>query len=277
MKTPATRLRLDQHLHEAGYFDSREKAQRAILAGQVTVGGQIADKPGTKVNPLHEILITGRDRYVGRGGHKLEGALTGFGIDPMGLSCLDLGSSTGGFTDCLLQHWAAHVTAVDVGRGQLAWSLRQDPRVEVREGINARYLTSSDFERRFDLIVGDLSFISLTKILPAAFELLNPEGVMVVLIKPQFELSRAEIGKGGIVRDTAARQRAVDGIRTWVTNGGHRFDRVMESPLPGTSGNIEFLALLRRGDSTAPLSEAVSAEVVTADPVPVSPTTIITE
>ena len=256
MKTAAAaRLRLDQHLHESGHFYSREKAQRAILAGQVTVAGQIADKPGTKVSPQSEILITGRDRYVGRGGHKLEGAISGFGIDPTGLSCLDLGSSTGGFTDCLLQHWAAHVTAVDVGRGQLAWSLRQDPRVEVREGINARYLTSSDFDRRFDLIVGDLSFISLTKILPAAFELLNQNGSMIVLIKPQFELSRADIGKGGIVRDTEARLRAVESIRSWVLGAGHRFDRVMESPLPGTSGNIEFLALLKRGDSTSPLPE----------------------
>ncbi len=252
MKPPSpTRVRLDQHLIESGHFDSREKAQRAILAGQVTVGGQIADKPGTKISTESEILITGRDRYVGRGGHKLEGALTGFGIDPTGLSCLDLGSSTGGFTDCLLQHWAAHVTAVDVGRGQLAWSLRQDPRVEVREGINARYLTASDFDRCFDLIVGDLSFISLTKILPAAFQLLNPEGLMIVLIKPQFELARADIGKGGIVRDTSARLRAVESIRSWVTSAGHRFDQFIESPLPGTSGNIEFLALLRRGDSTA--------------------------
>lgn len=254
MRTASTaRLRLDQHLHEAGHFDSREKAQRAILAGQVTVGGRIADKPGTKVSPESEILITGRDRYVGRGGHKLEGALTGFGIDPTGLSCLDLGSSTGGFTDCLLQHWASHVTAVDVGRGQLAWSLRQDPRVEVREGINARYLNSSDFDRRFDLIVGDLSFISLTKILPAAFELLHREGLMIMLIKPQFELSRADVGKGGIVRDPVVRQRAVEAIRSWVVNAGHRFDNVIESPLPGTSGNIEFLALMRRGDSSAPL------------------------
>ena len=250
MKGTVTRIRLDQYLHEAGYFDSREKAQRAILAGQITVAGQIADKPGTKINPESEILITGRDRYVGRGGHKLEGALSGFNIDPMGMSCLDLGSSTGGFTDCLLQHWAAHVTAVDVGRGQLAWSLRQDPRVEVREGINARYLTPSDFERRFDLIVGDLSFISLTKILPAAFELLNPEGKMIVLIKPQFELSRSEVGKGGIVRDVAARMKAVESIRTWVIQAGHHIDGVMESPLPGTSGNIEFLALLRRGESS---------------------------
>ena len=247
------RVRLDQHLHEAGYFDSREKAQRAILAGQVTVGGRIADKPGTKISSESEILITGRDRYVGRGGHKLEGALTGFNIDPTGMSCLDLGSSTGGFTDCLLQHWASHVTAVDVGRGQLAWSLRQDPRVEVHEGVNARYLTASDFKRRFDLIVGDLSFISLTKILPAAFELLHPDGVMIMLIKPQFELSRADVGKGGIVRDPLIRQRAIEAIRTWVVNAGHRFDGVIESPLPGTSGNIEFLALLRRGEFTAPL------------------------
>jgi 23S rRNA (cytidine1920-2'-O)/16S rRNA (cytidine1409-2'-O)-methyltransferase len=249
MKGVPPRIRLDQHLHEAGYFESREKAQRAILAGQVTVAGQIADKAGAKVDPGSEILITGRDRYVGRGGHKLEGALAGFGIDPTGMACLDLGSSTGGFTDCLLQHWAAHVTAVDVGRGQLAWSLRQDPRVEVREGINARYLAPGDFSRRFDLIVGDLSFISLTKILPAAFELMHPEGSMIVLIKPQFELSRSEVGKGGIVRDAAARQRAVASIRDWVLAAGHRFDGIMESPLPGTSGNIEFLALLRRGDA----------------------------
>jgi 23S rRNA (cytidine1920-2'-O)/16S rRNA (cytidine1409-2'-O)-methyltransferase len=249
MKGTVTRLRLDQHLLEAGYFESREKAQRAILAGQVTVSGQIVDKAGTKINSESEILITGRDRYVGRGGHKLEGALSGFGIDPTGMTCLDLGSSTGGFTDCLLQHWAGHVTAVDVGRGQLAWALRQDPRVEVREGINARYLTPSDFNRRFDLIVGDLSFISLTKILPAAFELLNPEGCMIVLIKPQFELSRADIGKGGIVRDSEARLRAVESIRNWVNSAGHRFDQVMESPLPGSSGNIEFLALLRCGDA----------------------------
>jgi 23S rRNA (cytidine1920-2'-O)/16S rRNA (cytidine1409-2'-O)-methyltransferase len=247
------RVRLDQHLHETGRFDSREKAQRAILAGQISVDGRVIDKPGTKISGESEILVTGRDRYVGRGGHKLEGALLGFGIDPTGRDCLDLGSSTGGFTDCLLQHWAAHVTAVDVGRGQLAWSLRQDPRVEVREGINARYLTASDFPRRFDLIVGDLSFISLTKILPAAFELLQPEGVMIVLIKPQFELSPTEVGKGGIVRDPAAREKAVESIRSWVVTHGQRFDGVMESPLPGTTGNIEFLALLRRGDSAAPL------------------------
>jgi 23S rRNA (cytidine1920-2'-O)/16S rRNA (cytidine1409-2'-O)-methyltransferase len=262
MKSPASiRVRLDQYLVENGHFDSREKAQRAILAGQITVCGRIADKAGTKVSSDSEILITGRDRYVGRGGHKLEGALSGFAIDPTGMTCLDLGSSTGGFTDCLLQHWATHVTAVDVGRGQLAWSLRQDPRVDVREGINARYLTASDFERRFDLIVGDLSFISLTKILPAAFQLLNQEGLMIVLIKPQFELARADIGKGGIVRDAAARLRAVDSIKTWVRNAGHRFDSFIESPLPGTSGNIEFLALLRRGDSMAPLPEGQSEAI----------------
>jgi 23S rRNA (cytidine1920-2'-O)/16S rRNA (cytidine1409-2'-O)-methyltransferase len=254
MKGTAPRIRLDQHLTDAGFFDSREKAQRAILAGQVTVGGRVSDKPGSRIDPGSEILITGRDRYVGRGGHKLEGALTGFGIDPAGMECLDLGSSTGGFTDCLLQSWASHVTAVDVGRGQLAWSLRQDPRVEVREGINARYLTPADFQRRFDLIVGDLSFISLTRILPAAFELLKPGGTMIFLIKPQFELSRSEIGKGGIVRDPAARQRAVESIRNWVLGAGHRFEGVMESPLPGTSGNIEYLALLRRGNAPHPLA-----------------------
>ncbi|MFI0347857.1 MAG: TlyA family RNA methyltransferase [Chthoniobacterales bacterium] len=245
MKPSSTRVRLDQFLQEQGLFDSREKAQRSILAGQVLVDGQVISKAGTKILDSSSIAITQRDRYVGRGGHKLEGALTGFAINPTGFHCLDLGSSTGGFTDCLLQHGAAHVTAVDVGRGQLAWSLRQDPRVSVQEGINARYLSRTDFSHDFDLIVGDLSFISLTKILPAAFDLVKSEGAIVMLIKPQFELSKKEIDRGGIVKDPVAREKAVTSIRTWVENAGHTFEQVIESPLPGTTGNIEFLALLR--------------------------------
>lgn len=239
------RLRLDQLLYEKGFFDSREKAQRAVLAGQVLVEGQIHSKPGSKIPETSTITITERERYVSRGGYKLEGALRAFAIDPTGLECLDLGSSTGGFTDCLLQHGAAHVTGIDVGRGQLAWSLRQDPRVTIREGINARYLQPSDFKNLFDLIVGDLSFISLTRILPSAFSLIKPEGHIIVLIKPQFELSKKEVGRGGIVRDPLLHQKAIDSIRDWVENAGHSFENVTRSPLPGTTGNIEFLALLR--------------------------------
>lgn len=239
------RLRLDQLLLEKGLFDSREKAQRSILAGQVLVEGQIISKVGSKVLITSNIVVAQRDRYVSRGGHKLEGALTGFSIDPTGLRCLDLGSSTGGFTDCLLQHGAVHVTGIDVGKGQLIWSLRQDPRVEIREGINARYLLPSDFTELFDLIVGDLSFISLTRILPAAFSLLKPHGRIVALIKPQFELSKSEVGRGGIVRDPLLHEKAVDSIRHWVKNEGHCFENVIPSPLPGMTGNIEFLALLR--------------------------------
>lgn len=240
-----SRVRLDQLLHEQGFFESREKAQRAVLAGQVLVNGQIITKAGNKIPATSKLELLERERYVSRGGHKLEGALKGFSIDPTNLLCLDLGSSTGGFTDCLLQHGARHVTGIDVGRGQLVWSLRQDPRVEIREGINARYLQPSDFKEPFDLIVGDLSFISLTRILPAAFPLLKPQGALIVLIKPQFELSKKEVGQGGIVREPELRQKAVDSIRSWVESEGHYFENVIESPLPGVTGNIEFLALLR--------------------------------
>jgi 23S rRNA (cytidine1920-2'-O)/16S rRNA (cytidine1409-2'-O)-methyltransferase len=245
MSASVIRIRLDQLLHEKGFFESREKAQRSILAGQVFVDGKPITKVGTKIPITSLLTLSQRERYVSRGGHKLEGALKGFSINPEGLNCLDLGSSTGGFTDCLLQHGAKKVTGIDVGTGQLAWSLRQHPLVEIREGINARYLQPSDFTELFDLIVGDLSFISLTRILPAAFSLVKPEGCLIVLIKPQFELSRKEVARGGIVRDPLLRQKAVNSIRLWVENEGYYFEQVMESPLPGMTGNIEFLALLR--------------------------------
>jgi 23S rRNA (cytidine1920-2'-O)/16S rRNA (cytidine1409-2'-O)-methyltransferase len=244
------RLRLDQLLHEKGFCESREKAQRSILAGRVLVNGETVTKVGTKILITSDIILKEGERYVSRGGHKLEGALHGFEINPTGLTCLDLGSSTGGFTDCLLQYGAKKVIGIDVGKGQLAWSLRQHPQVEIREGINARYLQPSDFTDLFDLIVGDLSFISLTRILPAAFPLVKPEGSLIMLIKPQFELSRNEISRGGIVRDPLLRDKAVHSIRTWVEHSGHCFEKVIESPLPGTTGNIEFLALLRPSTKT---------------------------
>ena len=208
---PAKR-RLDQELVQRGLFDSREKAQRAILAGQVRVNGQLWDKASAPCPPEAEVEIKGADKYVGRGGFKLEAALGHFGIDPAGLSCLDVGASTGGFTDCLLQRGAARVTAVDVGHGQLHWKLRQDPRVEVREGVNARFLTSEDFPELFPLAVMDLSFISLRKVIPAVLELLASNGRLCALIKPQFEAGPAQVGKGGIVREEAVRQGVVNGL-----------------------------------------------------------------
>ena len=237
--------RLDIVLVERGLIESREKARRAIMAGQVFVNGQRSEKAGTSVAADAMVEIVGRDKYVGRGGLKLEGALDTFAINPAGLVCLDVGASTGGFTDCLLQRGAAKVFAVDVGHGQLDWRLRQDPRVEVREGVNARYLSTADFDVRPVLAVGDVSFISLTLVLPAVFELVQEHSDMIFLIKPQFELSRTEVGRGGVVRDPEVRQRAVDKVRDFVAAGGHRWLGCCESPITGRDGNVEFLAHLR--------------------------------
>lgn len=237
--------RLDIALVERGLIDSRERAKRAIMAGQVVVNGQIISKAGTLVAPDAVVELAARDKYVSRGGLKLEGALDHFAVNPDGLVCIDIGASTGGFTDCLLQRGAAKVFAVDVGHGQIAWSLRQDPRVDVREGVNARELPVSDFDPRPEMAVGDVSFISLTLILPAAFELLRPASDMVFLIKPQFELSRAEVGRGGIVRDAEARLRAVEKIRRFVVEAGREWLGYCESPITGRDGNVEFLAHIR--------------------------------
>jgi len=237
--------RLDLALVERGLFDSREKAQRAIMAGQVLVDGQVADKPGSQVASDQVLMVTAREKYVGRGGQKLEAALDAFGISPDGRVCADIGASTGGFTDCLLQRGAARVYAVDVGRGQLAWRLRQDPRVDVREGLNARHLAPEDFHPAPTLAVADVSFISLTLIFPAIFALLPAEADMVVLIKPQFELRREDVGRGGIVRDEASRLRAVEKIRAFIGQAGRRWLGHITSPITGRDGNVEFLAHLK--------------------------------
>jgi 23S rRNA (cytidine1920-2'-O)/16S rRNA (cytidine1409-2'-O)-methyltransferase len=186
-------------------------------------------------------------RYVGRGGLKLEHALKQFNIDTIGYFCLDIGSSTGGFTDCLLQHGAAHVTAVDVGTNQLVWSLRNDPRVDVRENTNARELTPADFDRAFDLIVMDVSFISVTKVLPALPPLLNQNGRVIVLIKPQFEVGKGEVGKGGIVREPEKQQRVVELVNEFAAGIGLGVVKTIESPILGAEGNREFLSLYERG------------------------------
>jgi 23S rRNA (cytidine1920-2'-O)/16S rRNA (cytidine1409-2'-O)-methyltransferase len=237
--------RLDLALVGRGLFDTREKARRAIMAGQVLVDGQIWDKPGKEVSARHALTVAAREKFVGRGGHKIEAALDAFHVDPAGRVCADIGASTGGFTDCLLQRGAARVYALDVGHGQLAWSLRQDPRVVVREGVNARHLAAADFDPAPTLAVADVSFISLTLIFPAIFALLPPESDMLVLIKPQFELAREAVGRGGIVRNGEARLRAVEKIRDFVGRAGRRWLGHITSPITGRDGNVEFLAHIR--------------------------------
>jgi 23S rRNA (cytidine1920-2'-O)/16S rRNA (cytidine1409-2'-O)-methyltransferase len=242
--------RLDLELVARGLAESREQAQRLILAGEVWVEGQRWDKASKPCAAALKVEVRGHDRYVSRGGHKLEGALKGFSLDVTGLRCLDLGASTGGFTDCLLQHGAREVVGVDVGHGQLHWKLRNDPRVVIHEGINARdlaFLQSGDRPVRFDLVVADVSFISLRLVLPPAFDLLDSGGRVVALIKPQFEAGRAEVGKGGIVREPAVRQRVVDGLVRWAEDFPLlRSAGVIPSPLPGRDGNEEFLWLLQK-------------------------------
>lgn len=244
MKAP--KQRLDTLLVARAAFESREKAQASIMAGQVTVAGQRVDKPGARVPADAEIAIKAGPRYVGRGGLKLEAALAAFGIDPAGALCLDIGASTGGFTDCLLQHGAARVYAIDVGHGQLDWKIRADPRVVVREKLNARHLSRAEIPEAPAICVIDVSFISLTLILPPAFEVLTPTGVILALIKPQFELGKNEVGKGGVVREAAAHEAAVGKIRDFVTGAlSRRWEGVIESPILGAEGNKEFLACLR--------------------------------
>jgi 23S rRNA (cytidine1920-2'-O)/16S rRNA (cytidine1409-2'-O)-methyltransferase len=243
---PAT-TRLDQAMVARGLCPSREQAQRLILAGEVKVGTRVAAKPSEKISPDDSITLTEKPRFVSRGGLKLEAALIGFAIDVAGRTALDVGSSTGGFTDCLLQRGALRVHAFDVGTNQLAWKLRSDPRVVARENFNCRRLTLADVGEPVDLAVMDLSFISLLLVLPAVVPCLRPDGQVICLIKPQFELSPAQISKGGIVRDPAAREQAVEKIRSWVAaRPDIAWAGLMPSPITGTDGNIEFLALLRK-------------------------------
>ena len=240
------RERIDKLLVERGLAESRTKAQAMIMAGVVLVNEQRVEKPSDQIATDSPIRIKRADdptsRYVGRGGLKLEAALKEFQIDVRGLVTLDVGASTGGFTDCLLQHGAAKVFAIDVGHNQIDWRLRNDPRVEVREGINARYMGPQDFPRPFDLAVIDVSFISVVKILPAVVPLLQPNAFLVVLIKPQFEVGRGEVGSGGIVRDAEKRLRAVDQVNQFAPGLGLELRGVIESPITGAEGNIEYLA-----------------------------------
>jgi 23S rRNA (cytidine1920-2'-O)/16S rRNA (cytidine1409-2'-O)-methyltransferase len=239
------RKRLDQLLVERGLADSRARAQAVILAGQVFVDGLRADKPGHSVPADSRIEVAARLPYVSRGGLKLEAALDRFDLSVAGRTCLDIGASTGGFTDVLLQRGARRVYAVDVGKGQLDWKLRNDPRVIVRERINARLLRPEHVGEPVDLAVCDVSFISVTLILPAVVPLLGPGGEMVILVKPQFEVGRGQVGKGGIVRDPELHRAACGRVEEAVRQLG--FDaRLMESPVTGAEGNREFLLYARR-------------------------------
>ena len=243
--------RLDQALVERGLCDSREKAKRAILAGQVRVNQQIARKPSDPVNEADQIELVAPEKFVSRGGLKLEHALDYFKLDVTGQTAIDLGASTGGFTDCLLQRGAKKVYSVDVGRGQLAWKLRRDQRVVVMEKINARHLLPENFPQPFaavDLITADCSFISLRKIIPAAVALLRPSGRIVALIKPQFEAGKKEADRGeGVIRDASIHERVLREIEEFVaTQPGLKWLGVIESPLVGPAGNKEFLALIEK-------------------------------
>jgi 23S rRNA (cytidine1920-2'-O)/16S rRNA (cytidine1409-2'-O)-methyltransferase len=239
MSSP-TKIRIDQLVVERGLAESREKAQALILAGAVLVNGQKALKPGHSVAGDSAIEVSERMPYVSRGGYKLAAALEHWSIDMTGRLCLDVGASTGGFTDCLLQRGAARVWALDVGHNQLDWKLRNDPRVVSREGVNARYLQASDFPEPFALAVCDASFISTTLLIPAIVPLLAPPGEMVLLVKPQFEVERGQVGKGGIVRDPALHQAACDRVRQAVEAHGFK-TAIIGSPILGAEGNREFL------------------------------------
>ncbi|HYL73082.1 MAG TPA: TlyA family RNA methyltransferase [Bryobacteraceae bacterium] len=240
-----TRQRLDQLLVARGLADSREKARALILAGRVLVNGQKVDKAGHAVDPDARIELLDQPRYVGRGGLKLEAALDHFHIDPTGKTCLDIGASTGGFTDCLLQRGAARVYSIDAGTAQLDWKLRTDPRVISKEQLNARYLTPADVPEPIHLAVCDVSFISITMILPVLPQFLTGNAEMVILVKPQFELERHQVGKGGIIRDPALHQQACRRVDDAVRQFGFE-TAIISSPVLGAEGNQEFLLYARR-------------------------------
>ncbi len=252
--SPMERERADKILVARGLAPSRTKAQAMVMAGVVLVDEQLVHKPSELLATDANIRIKGAgdpaSRYVGRGGVKLEAALREFNINVTSLTCLDVGASTGGFTDSLLQNDARRVVAIDVGHNQFDWRLRSDPRVELREGVNARYLKPSDFVETFDLITIDVSFISATKILPAVVPLLAESGRIITLIKPQFEVGRAEVGKGGIVSDPSKHERVIEEVNSAAQGLGLEVSGSIESPIKGAEGNAEFLVLYQPTKST---------------------------
>lgn len=255
------RVRLDTLLVERGFFTSREQARRAVMAGLVFYQGRRVEKPGTFVDPDGVIEVRGNPcPYVSRGGLKLEGALRHFGVDVIDKVALDAGASTGGFTHCLLKQGAQRVYAVDVGYGQLAWELRQDPRVIVHERTNLRYLKPEDLGTRVDLVTLDLSFISLEKVLPAVWELLNSGGEVIALVKPQFEAGREYVRKGGIVKDTLVHCRVLEHIISVSKELGFQIKGLTYSPLLGADGNVEFFLWMAKGD--VDVASGISSEEI---------------
>lgn len=259
--TAEERQRLDQALVRANLFPTRSAAAAAILAGVVRVDGQPARKPGQVIPPHAALEVRPGPRYASRGGIKLAHALERFGVDPTGVVCLDVGASTGGFTDCLLQHGATRVYAVDVGYGQLAWSLRTDARVVVLERVNARHLGPESVPEPVGLAVCDLAFISLTKVLPAVLGRLAPDGAVIALVKPQFEAGRAQVGRGGIVRDPRVHRQVLAAVGAASAASGWPFWGLVPSPITGADGNREFLALARRGPAPTTLDALVAGAV----------------
>lgn len=244
--------RIDKLLYERGLAESRSKAQAMVMAGVVLADEKRVEKPSESVGLEANIRVKGdspESKYASRGGLKLAAALREFAIDPSGSDCLDIGASTGGFTDCLLQHGASKVVAVDAGTNQIVWNLRRDTRVDVREQTNARALKPADFDTLFDLIVMDVSFISVTKIIPVLPHLLKETGKLIILIKPQFEVGKGEVGKGGIVREPEKHRRVIDEVNASANEHGLAARGVIESPITGAEGNKEFLALYGKGSS----------------------------
>jgi len=241
----ADRCRLDQLLVDKGLVNSRTRARSVIMAGKVLVNDQVCDKPGSRVAPGAGIRMKTPDHpYVSRGGLKLEKALTAFPVNVVDRVCLDIGASTGGFTDCLLRFGAAHVYAVDVGYGQLAWSLRNDPRVTVIERTNIRYMAWETIGRQVDLVAADTSFISLKTVIPAAERFMGEGARVIALIKPQFEAGKNHIGKGGVVKDPEIRKQVVTDLSQFFSDRGYGVQGVIPSPVPGPKGNTEFLIYL---------------------------------
>ncbi|AUX70252.1 TlyA family rRNA (cytidine-2'-O)-methyltransferase [Porphyrobacter sp. HT-58-2] len=244
----AQKRRVDQLLVERGLAESRARAQALVMAGLVFAGETKIDKPGHQIAEDAALEVRGRDHpWVSRGGIKLAHAIEHFGLDPAGASAMDIGSSTGGFTDVLLTHGAAHVFCVDSGTNQLAWKLREDPRVTVLEQLSARLLTSDHINRPCNWVVCDASFISLSKVLEVPLRLTAPQCQLVALIKPQFEVGREEVGKGGVVRDPALHQRVCEEVRGWLEGLGWCVAGIVESPITGPQGNVEFLISACRG------------------------------
>jgi 23S rRNA (cytidine1920-2'-O)/16S rRNA (cytidine1409-2'-O)-methyltransferase len=248
----APRQRLDSLLVERGLAESRTKAQALVYAGQVLVGEQRADKPGSLVASDVPLRLKKKLRYVSRGGLKLERALLDLGLAIEGKICADIGASTGGFTDCLLQAGARKVYAIDVGHGQLHPRLLADPRVLSREGVNARYLSDADLPEAVEVATVDVSFISLTQVLPAILPRLLPGGVLIALVKPQFEVGRSKVAKGGVVKDPAAREDAIQKIATFLSEQGLRLLGRLDSPIAGPAGNVEALLAAAKRDPEAP-------------------------